>query len=73
MTATAPSQAGATLEEIAAEAYWGPQTCTRCSGALPQGLILLGRDAHIDCEEAREAWKALNAKGKAPTIRPPRR
>lgn len=63
----------ATAAEITDEAYWGPETCTNCNGALPQGLILLGRTAHIDCEEAREAWKALSAKGKAPKIRPPRR
>lgn len=50
---------------------WGPQTCVRdgCGGALPQGLILLERDRHVDCGEAREAWKALSAKGKAPAIR----
>lgn len=50
---------------------WGPQACVAdgCGGALPQGLIRLGRERHVDCGEAREAWKALHAKGKAPATR----
>lgn len=48
---------------------WGPELCGGCGGPLPRGLVKLGRTSHVNCGEAREAWKALNAKGKAPEIR----
>ena len=50
---------------------WGPQTCQRdgCGGALPPGLVFLGKDRHVDCEEARKAWEALREAGRAPAIR----
>lgn len=48
---------------------WGPATCTGCAGPLPRGLVLLERDRHVNCEEARAAWQALAAAGKAPGVR----
>lgn len=56
------------MPEPVVPAVWGPERCSRagCDGPLPRGLVLLERTEHIDCREAREAWKHLNALGKAP-------
>ena len=45
---------------------WGPECCADCGGGLPRGLVKLGRDKHVDCDEARAAWRSLNEAGRAP-------
>lgn len=57
------------MAEPVVERAWGPQACARCTGPLPRGLVLLERDAHVDCDEARAAYAALSAAGKAPELR----
>jgi hypothetical protein len=51
------------------EGAWGPETCGRCTGPLPRGLVALGRGDHVNCEEARQAWQEMAARGKTPGVR----